>query len=80
MDTRTLAARTLFKVINRSVPLDQALIDTLKNVPQHNERSFIQELCYGTMRWYPRLEFIATSLLDKPLKQKDGDIIKTAIL
>ncbi len=80
MDTRALAAKTLHKVVNKSVPLDQALIDTLQNISQHNERGFIQELCYGTMRWYPRLEFIVVSLLDKPLKQKDGDIMMLLFL
>ena len=35
---------------------------------------FIQELCFGVMRWYTRLDFIVDSLTDKPLKKKDLDL------
>jgi len=38
------------------------------------ERALLQELCYGTMRWLPRLQWFSTQLLDKPLKTKDGDV------
>ena len=34
----------------------------------------IRELCYGSLRWYPRLNRLLTQLLQKPLKQKDADI------
>ena len=34
----------------------------------------IRELCYGSLRWYPKLNQILAQLLQKPLKQKDADI------
>ena len=39
------------------------------------ERALLQELCYGTLRWLPRLEWYTAQLLDKPLKAKDGDVL-----
>jgi len=38
------------------------------------ERPLGQELCYGTLRWQPRLAAVADSLLDRPLKDKDSDV------
>lgn len=43
-----------------------------KASPEH--RPLIQELCYGVMRWYPRLDALALQLLERPLKAKDGDL------
>jgi 16S rRNA (cytosine967-C5)-methyltransferase len=74
MNSRAVATETLVKVINQLCPLDLALDDTFRSVSEQNERSFIQALCFGVMRWYPRLDFIVSQLLDKPLKQKDVDI------
>jgi len=34
----------------------------------------VQELCYGVLRWWLRLHWIAHSLLERPLKQRDSDL------
>ena len=34
----------------------------------------MQSLCYGTLRWYHRLDVILAHLLKKPLRDKDADI------
>jgi len=39
-----------------------------------NERSLLQELCYGTSRHFHTLEYLAAQLLQKPLRNKDRDI------
>jgi 16S rRNA (cytosine967-C5)-methyltransferase len=74
MNSRASAARTLSRVVKQSFPLDLALTETFNQVDDPKERSFIQALCYGVLRWYPRLEFIVDTLLDKALRQKDTDI------
>jgi 16S rRNA (cytosine967-C5)-methyltransferase len=74
MNSRAFAAQTLSRVIKQGYPLDLALDETFKNIDDQKERGFIQELCFGVMRWYPRLDFLVNHLLDKPLKQKDIDI------
>jgi 16S rRNA (cytosine967-C5)-methyltransferase len=42
------------------------------------DRGLVQQLCYGTLRQYPRLEAVLLQLLDKPLRGKDRDL--TALL
>jgi 16S rRNA (cytosine967-C5)-methyltransferase len=74
MNSRAVAAKILYEVATQLCPLDRALTNTFQEINEPNERSFIQALCYGVMRWYPRLEFIVNTLLNKPLKDKDADI------
>ena len=38
------------------------------------QRPLIQELCYGVLRWQPRLNALSAQLIDRPLKPRDGDI------
>ncbi len=38
------------------------------------QRALIQELSYGTLRWYFRLDAMLGQLLRKPLKQRDADL------
>jgi 16S rRNA (cytosine967-C5)-methyltransferase len=38
------------------------------------ERAFAQELTFGTLRWFHRLDAILGRLLAKPLKRKDHDV------
>lgn len=38
------------------------------------DRALVQELCYGVLRWQPRLAAIAAGLLRKPLSVRDADI------
>lgn len=43
----------------------------------HRTRSdypLLQELCFGTCRWWYALAFILDRLLDKPLRNKDADV------
>lgn len=70
---RLLAARVLREVLaGRS--LSEALPRHLEKIDDPRDRAFAQELCYGVMRWHPRLDGILRLLLKKPLKSKDGDI------
>jgi 16S rRNA (cytosine967-C5)-methyltransferase len=38
------------------------------------DRGLLQELCYGTLRWYLRLQAITQQLIERPLKQRDREI------
>lgn len=38
------------------------------------QRSLLQELCYGTLRWCPALERLLQLLLEKPLREKDLEV------
>lgn len=70
---RGVAVSVLTKVIQQGQSLSTLLPHSFQSLPPER-RALAQELCYGTLRWAPRLEAILTLLLDKPLKDKDSDI------
>jgi 16S rRNA (cytosine967-C5)-methyltransferase len=68
-----VAARVLAAVISEQRSLTAVLAEHIKLV-EERDRGFCQQLCYGVIRWQPRLTLIADKLLKKPLKTKDTDI------
>ncbi len=79
MNSRLVAANVLVKVLSGK-SLTTALENAWEQVPDVQERAFIQALCYGTVRQYYRLEFILNQLLNKPIKDKDVQIKALALL
>ncbi|SEO88409.1 16S rRNA (cytosine(967)-C(5))-methyltransferase RsmB [Aquisalimonas asiatica] len=39
-----------------------------------SERGLAQELAYGALRWYPRLQWVVEQLLERPLRRRDRDV------
>jgi 16S rRNA (cytosine967-C5)-methyltransferase len=74
-DVRALAAKTLHKLQTQKISL------TLLLSPYKNRSDFplLQEITYGTCRWFFLLEWVLTQLLEKPLRNKDSDV-KSLIL
>ncbi len=68
MNTRWLAARVLTCVIQDGHSLTVALDNALKKIDSSQDRAFVQAICYGVCRYYHRLDFILSKLIDKPLK------------
>lgn len=79
MNSRLVAANVLVKVLSGK-SLTTALENAWEQVPDVQERAFIQALCYGTVRQYYRLEFILNQLVNKPIKDKDVQIKALALL
>ncbi|BBB24628.1 16S rRNA (cytosine(967)-C(5))-methyltransferase RsmB [Amphritea japonica] len=79
MDIRAIAARALGPVIARKESLNTALPRALEYC-QENERALLQQFCYGTMRFLPRLERLAKHLLKKPFKEQDQDVYALVLL
>lgn len=75
MDARYVAAKVLTEVIASHKHLDTALDDHLSALDNPRERRLAGEICYGVMRWHPRLAFITELLLNKPIRSKDTDIL-----
>lgn len=73
MDPRTAATTALAQVIRRGRSLASVLPQALQQV-EARDSGLVQELCYGSARWYPQLDCILGRLLAKPLKAKDSDI------
>lgn len=74
MNLRALAAKAICRVVDTGLPLDPAMADFLRVVERRDDRGFVKELCFGTLRWFDQLEFILQRYLDKPLKSRDSDI------
>ena len=71
---RAQAAQLLAAFWQRKPSLTGLLASSLTGVADPRDKALIQALCYGVIRWHNRLEGIASTLVDKPLKQRDCDI------
>ena len=72
MNVRAAAAYVIGEVLGGH-SLNQALPPQLDKVSAR-DRNLLQQLCYGTLRYAPRLQALLAQLLDKPLRDKDRDI------
>lgn len=66
MYARTLSVRVLTEVLQRGRSLDRSL-GAIEHLDRRDQ-AFARELCYGVLRWLPRLRFQLGLLLNKPLK------------
>ncbi len=74
MNARASAARVLDRVVSGRRSLNDALAVGLHKVADGRERALVQELSYGSLRWYYQLEVMLQHLLNKPLKKRDSDL------
>ncbi len=74
MDARGAAARILARVFEDGRSLAAALPPMLAELDDPRDRALAQDLCYGVLRGWPRLDAIAERLLRKPLAPRDRDI------
>jgi 16S rRNA (cytosine967-C5)-methyltransferase len=71
---RALAAQIISRVLTEGVSLTEAFSQGLPGVSDSRDRGFIQELCFGVIRWYAPLKKICSYLLKKPLGSSEQDI------
>jgi 16S rRNA (cytosine967-C5)-methyltransferase len=71
VNSRLIAAQIVGRVLHGGQSLNAALESGLQTVADLQERSFVQALCYGVIRYFYRLDFILRQLLHKPLKNAD---------
>lgn len=71
---RVVAARTLVQVLEQQKSLNEVLAPQLAEITAPRERGLAQELCYGVLRWKPRLEAVLERLLRTPFKPRDRDV------
>lgn len=71
MNSRLIAARVLSRVLQDGQSLTAALDNVMPTIEPVKDKAFVQALCYGVCRYYHRLDFILSQLLDKPLKDLD---------
>ena len=63
MNIRADAANIIDKVISQKKSLDEALVFHLAKYSSPLDRALLQELSYGAIRWYQRLDANAKLLL-----------------
>ncbi len=72
LNTRAVAAKLSWQIIDRGQSLDSALSQYFEaNDLSNQDRGFIQELVYGVCRWYGALDASASKLLKSPIRNKD---------
>lgn len=71
--TRAIAAGVVAAIIQREDSLNSLLTEAGSHLSPR-DRAFLAELCYGTIRFYPRLAALLRQLLARPLKAKDKDL------
>lgn len=70
---RLLAVDVLKNVISDNGSLTTLLSRQALEQPGANH-PLVREMSFGVCRWYHRLSFLASRLMDKPLRRKDQDI------
>lgn len=75
MNSRAIATQALTAVLCNKQSLTQILPMYKEHCKKPEDGAFVQVLCFGVLRFYPRLKFITSQLLKTPLKSKDQDIL-----
>jgi 16S rRNA (cytosine967-C5)-methyltransferase len=78
--SRVLAARILVSVSKEGCSLDSAIKNNLPIELSRKDAAFVQQLCYGSLRNWIRLQALVNSCIERPLKSKDADINALLIL
>ncbi len=73
LKAREAAIVVLLKVQNDGLSCTRILPEVSLRVAK-KDKSLLQELCYGVLRWSHQLRAIQALLIDKPLRQKDQDV------
>lgn len=76
---RALCAQAIVSVVQDGKSLSEAL-PHIQSKLQPNDRALAAELCYGTLRHFYSLDFLASQLLQKPFKEKDIDLLMLILL
>lgn len=79
LDCRAAAAQVLAAVCDAGQSLERQLARIEPEV-RERDRALLRELCYGGLRWQPLLRALLKPLLQKPLKERDGDIRQLLIV
>ena len=74
MNPRLLALKILHQVLIQGKSLNQLSGQINNEIGIGEDRALCRQLVYGTVRWYEQLNFVASLLLKKPLKDKDSDV------
>ncbi len=70
-----MAARVLAAVMADGRSLSASLPGHLATLSDPKDRALAQEICYGVLRWLPRLDFWLRRLLTRPMERQDPIVV-----
>jgi 16S rRNA (cytosine967-C5)-methyltransferase len=73
LSVRAAAAQIITQILTAKGSLS-SLLPPISAKIADNDRALLQELCFGTCRFYPQLQAYTECLLNKPLRTKDSDV------
>lgn len=73
-NSRAIAAQIISHILKERISLKDALAAGINANIESRDRAFIQELCYGVIRWYAPLRQLCSFLLKKSLSVADQDV------
>ncbi|MCO6412877.1 MAG: 16S rRNA (cytosine(967)-C(5))-methyltransferase RsmB [Thiogranum sp.] len=68
------------RVVDHGESLNTLLSDGLAMLDDPRQRGLAQELAFGALRWFYRLDAVLAALLSRPLRRKDGDVRATLLV
>ncbi len=74
MQVRIAAAHAICAVLYQGESLSRTLPQWSAKLDRSDEHALLQEMCFGVLRWYPRLSALLAQLIRKPLKGRDQDL------
>ena len=74
-EPRATAARVLAAVMADGRSLSASLPGHLATLSDPKDRALAQEICYGVLRWLPRLDFWLRRLLTRPMERQDPIVL-----
>lgn len=72
MSSRLIASQIIEQSVEKKITLSKALQNNKSFNLAGKDKALIQEISYGTFRWYIQLEHILKQLLEKDIKKKDS--------
>jgi 16S rRNA (cytosine967-C5)-methyltransferase len=73
ISVRLAATQIITRILQGQGSLSSLLAPAQSKIPEQ-DKSLLQQLCFGACRYYPQLDLILAQLLEKPLRNKDLDI------
>src|SRR5690349_24712184 len=77
---RAAAVRALLRVLREDLTLTQVADEAARACADPRDAALLKELCYGVLRWQPRLEALLARMLERPLKPADLDVKLTLLM
>lgn len=74
LSVRGFALEVLQQVVQQGRSLTEAIGPFRGRLGERRDAALLQELCYGTLRWYGWLQVLVAKFMHRPLRGRDQDI------